>query len=212
LDIINTASVIIQKMKMANIFIFGFFASSALFASPLAFPDSVGKIVDRTQEYVIRLVETPTSDIKTAEALFLVKGSPRACLTVISDFEHYPEFMPNIRSADFVEKKDSRTIYRFSFRVALWTVRYSNVFWLQSLENGAFVLNWDYVDGDLKKTSGSWDIRPCRDRAGHSIIRYRVFLDTGMFVPRWVCDLLTAKSIPKMIKAIAERAGTESSQ
>jgi ribosome-associated toxin RatA of RatAB toxin-antitoxin module len=178
-------------------------------ASPLEFPDSVGKIVARTQDYIVRLVETPKSAVKTAEALFLVKGAPFTCLKVISDFKHYPEFMPNIRSAELVGIKDSCTSWRFSFRVAIWTIRYCNVFKLRSFDDGGFALEWDYVNGDLKKTSGLWDIGPCRDNAGYSIVRYKAFVDTGMFVPLWVSDLLTAKSIPKMIKAIAERVKAE---
>ncbi len=179
------------------------------FASELEFPDSTGKIVSRTPEYVIRLVETPASNVKTAQAVFFIKSSPRTCLKVISDFERYPEFMPNIRSAEFVGKKESSDIYRFSFKVALWTIHYSNIFTLLSRGDDAFSLSWDYVDGDLKKSSGSWDIGPSRLREGFSLIRYTVFIDTGMLVPRWVCDLLTAKSIPKMITAIAGRVKTE---
>jgi ribosome-associated toxin RatA of RatAB toxin-antitoxin module len=181
----------------------------AIVAFSLEFPDSSGKIVDRSEEYIIRLVETPKSAVKTAEALFFVKGSPRTCLSVVSDFEHYPEFMPNIRSVEFVEKKDSCLVYRFSFKVGIWTIRYCNSFNQRAFDNGGYTLEWDYVNGDLKETTGSWDIRPSDDRAGYSIVRYRIFIDTGMFVPRWVSDLLTAKSIPKMIKAIAKRVKTE---
>jgi ribosome-associated toxin RatA of RatAB toxin-antitoxin module len=193
-------------MKLLNTVTIGLIAPLACLASELTFPDSAGKIVDRTPEYAIRLVETPASNVKTAEAVFFIKSSPRTCLKVISDFEHYPEFMPNIRSAEFVGKKDSNSIYRFSFKVALWTVRYSNIFMLSSRGNDTFSLAWDYVGGDLKKTTGSWDIRPSTGSGGCSVIRYRAYIDAGVFVPRWVRDLLTAKSIPKMIKAIATRA------
>jgi ribosome-associated toxin RatA of RatAB toxin-antitoxin module len=196
-------------MKLINTLISGFIVPMNIIAAPLEFPDSAGKIVGRTEDYIIRLVETPKSAVKTAEAIFFVKGSPRICLKVVSDFEHYPEFMPNIRSAEFVEKKDSCILYRFSFKVGIWTIRYCNSFKQRASDGGSYALEWDYVNGDLRKTSGSWDIRPCKDRAGYSIVQYKAFIDTGMFVPHWVSDLLTAKSIPKMIKAIAKRVKTE---
>jgi ribosome-associated toxin RatA of RatAB toxin-antitoxin module len=180
-------------------------APLSILSSNLEFPDSAGKIVGRTQEYVVRLVETPQSDIKTAEAIFVIKGLPQTCIDVISDFKHYPEFMPHISFAELVEQQDSCVIFRFGFKVALRTIRYTNSFKRRSPENDHYALTWDYVNGDLKNSTGSWDVEPCLNNEGYSMIRYRAFIDTGMFVPRWVCNLLTAKAIPKMIKAIAER-------
>jgi ribosome-associated toxin RatA of RatAB toxin-antitoxin module len=192
-------------MKIKNVLIFTFITPLTILGSNLEFPDSTGKIVGRSQEYVIRLVETPGRDFKTGEALFLVKGSPIACYKVISDFKHYPEFMPNVRFAEFVGKKDSCVIYRFNFRVGLTTVRYSNIIKQRSLDNGDYTITWGYVNGDLKENFGSWDIAPYHQRAGYSIVRYKVFIDIGMFMPCWVRDLLMTKSIPKMIKAIGKR-------
>jgi ribosome-associated toxin RatA of RatAB toxin-antitoxin module len=180
----------------------------ALLASDLEFPDSSGKIVDKTPEYVIRLVETPSSNLKTAEAVFIVKGAPQTCLKVVSDFGHYPQFMPNIVASELVEKKDSCVTFSFGFRVALWTIRYTNLF-RQRVFDDSSELDWSYVNGDLKETRGSWKIRRCPGKPGYSVVRYKAFINTGMFVPRWVSDLLTAKSIPNMIKAIAERVQTE---
>jgi hypothetical protein len=183
----------------------GCLAPMPLCAFALNFPDSSGKIVHRTQEHVIRLVETPGSDLKTAEALFLIKGSPDACLKVISDFGHYPEFMPNVHFAQFVGKKDSCVVYRFVFRVGWKSVRYSNVFRQRALKGGGSMITWSYAGGDLKENSGSWEIGPFQGKAGYSIVHYKIFIDVGMFVPGWVRDFLMAKSIPKMIKAISEQ-------
>jgi hypothetical protein len=52
------------------------FLPIGLGASVLQFPDSSGKVVAQKPDYVIRLIETPSSNIKTAEAMFLIKGSP----------------------------------------------------------------------------------------------------------------------------------------
>ena len=181
-------------------------------AFTLNFPDSTGKIVGRTREYVIRLAETPGSEMKTAEALFLIRGSPASCLKVISDFNHYPEFMPNIHFAKFVGKKDSCDMYHFIFRVAWKSIRYTNIFKQRSSDDGGYTISWQYVGGDLKENNGSWDISPFCLQAGYSVIRYKIFIDTGMFVPGWARNLLMAKSIPKMIKAISEQVQRTESQ
>jgi|WetSurMetagenome_2_1015567.scaffolds.fasta_scaffold449182_1 ribosome-associated toxin RatA of RatAB toxin-antitoxin module len=201
-----------KNRKTKSFFIFLIIVPLAASAAMLDFPDSCGKIVSRTPDQVIRLVETPGTDSKTAEALFFIKGSPKACLKVVSDFKQYPEFMPNITAAEFVETKDSCEVFRFCFKVALWNIRYTNIFKKSSSGDGTFSLKWDYVKGDLKKDSGSWNIGPSIDKEGYSLVHYRVLIDTGMLVPHWVSDLLMAKSIPKMIAAIAERVASESPQ
>jgi ribosome-associated toxin RatA of RatAB toxin-antitoxin module len=191
-------------MALKIIFIIVIIASLSLGAFSLDFSDSSGKIVSRSKNYVIRLIETPQSNLKTAEAIF-IKGSPAACLKVISDLDHYPEFMPNVRFAQFVGTKDSCTMYRFAFRVAWKTIRYCNKFKTQTLKDGGYSINWGYVNGDLKENSGLWEINPYSQQAGYSIIHYKIFIDPGMFVPGWARDFLMAKSIPKMIKAISEQ-------
>ncbi len=176
-------------------------------ASLITFPDSCGKIVAQTSTYAIRLIETPHSTVKTAEAIFTIQGSPAVCNEVILDFSRYPEFMPNIRWAKFVGNRDGAPIYRFGFKVAFWTISYTNIFFCSKPCDGCYAIAWDFIEGDIKKTTGSWDIRPDPVDPGRTLIRYKVYIETGMLVPGWVRDILTTKSIPKMIKAIAKRVG-----
>ena len=171
-------------------------------ASVLQFPDSSGKIVARKPDYVIRLIETPLSNIKTAEALFLIKGSPFEIFKAVTDFENYPRFMPHICKSEMVEKKDSSCVYRFAFRLALWTIRYTNIFKGGRSDNGDYFLHWDYVGGDLKKTTGEWNISPYKQQKGYSLVHYKLYVDAGKYLPLWVTETLTVKSIPKMIAAI----------
>jgi hypothetical protein len=180
-------------------------APTALSAFALDFPDSSGKIVGRAPNYVIRLVETPGSNLKTAEALFVIKGSTAACLAVISDFEHYPDYMPNVHFAKYVGKKDSCDLYNFVFRIAWKSIRYCNSFRQNPRKGGGCTITWTYVGGDLKENSGSWDIAPFSGQAGFTIVHYRIYIDVGMFVPGWIRDHLMAKSIPKMINAVSEQ-------
>ena len=171
-------------------------------ASLMTFPDSSGKIVARTSAYVIRLIETPNSSVKTAEALFVIQGSPAACNDVIVDFGNYPEFMPNIRWARFEGCRDGAPLYRFGFKVALWTIRYTNIFHCGKPCDKCYSIAWDFIEGDIKKTTGSWNIRPDPADPGRTLINYKAYIETGMPVPGWVRDLLTTKSIPRMIEAI----------
>jgi hypothetical protein len=73
-------------------------------AATIAFKDSKGTIVSQGQDYIVRMVDTPESSVKTAEALFIVKGTPEAVYKVVNDYEHYSEFMPNITKTKVLER------------------------------------------------------------------------------------------------------------
>ena len=194
------------KSPLAIIFLMTF---NPVNASLMMFPDSSGKIVAQTSAYAIRLIETPNSTVKTAEAIFTIQGTPTACNEVILDFGRYPEFMPNIRWAQFVSSRDGAPIYRFGFKVAFWTISYTNIFFCSKPCDSCYAVTWDFIEGDIKKTTGSWDIRPDPVNPGRTLIRYKVYIETGKLVPGWVRNILTTKSIPKMIEAIGRRVGTD---
>jgi ribosome-associated toxin RatA of RatAB toxin-antitoxin module len=185
------------------------FLPIGLGASVLQFPDSSGKVVAQKPDYVIRLIETPSSNIKTAEAMFLIKGSPFEIYKAVTDFENYPHFMPHICKSELVEKNDISSVYRFAFRLALWTIRYTNKFESGQSDNGDYFIRWGYVAGDLKKTTGEWNIGLFKQKDGYSLVRYKVYVDAGKFLPLWVIEKLTAKSIPAMITAIGRRVAEE---
>ena len=180
-------------------------ASLTAAASPLGFSDSCGKTVMQTDSIVIRLLETPGSNVKTVEALFIVRANPAECNATVLDFEHYPEFMPNITGTTFVERRKDRPVYQFVFKVALWTISYTNIFTCRQPSDRCYEINWDFVSGDIKKTTGSWTIKPDPHTPGAAIIRYKAYIDTGMLVPGWVRDRLTTKSVPAMIAGIKKR-------
>jgi ribosome-associated toxin RatA of RatAB toxin-antitoxin module len=170
----------------------------------LKFPDSSGKVVARTPEYAIRLIETPGSSVKTAEAVFIINASPGRCYQVISDFKHYPEFMPNIVSVEYAGMHDSLPLYRFGFRVAVFTVNYTNIFRCGTDSCEGYDINWGFVCGDIKNSTGFWHIRPYGKDAC-SYIHYSACIDAGKLVPGWIRDRLTLHSLPSMITAVEKR-------
>jgi coenzyme Q-binding protein COQ10 len=187
------------------------FAWGLLFLCPCAaakapdFADNLGKIVSQGDNYKIRLVEGQGEGVKTAEAVFLVKAKPEAVFKAVTDFDHYPEFMPNITKVACVECKNKDKRYRFTLKVAFWDINYTLLL-KSSYKDDRYSLTWEYVEGDIRDTSGSWRIGPYDKDKGYSLIFYRVKTDPGRFVPDWVADRLSTKSIPDMIEAVSKRS------
>jgi ribosome-associated toxin RatA of RatAB toxin-antitoxin module len=142
----------------------------------IVFSDSLGKLLKRGDDFAIRLIESPTCGPKIAETRFLVNASKGACWKVITDYEHYPEFMPNMRSAKPLSGNGESGSYEFSLKVALWTIRYAiNI--KTEKPDSTWTLSWTYLRGDLKSTTGSWELTECKERPGFSIACYRVCVE-----------------------------------
>jgi coenzyme Q-binding protein COQ10 len=170
------------------------------------FTDNTGKIVSQGANYKIRLVEDQGEGVKTAEAVFLIKAKPEAVFRAVTDFDHYPEFMPNITKATCVDCSSNDKKYRFTLKVSLWDINYTLLL-KSGYKDNIYSLTWEYVEGDIKDTSGSWRIGTYDKDKRYSLVFYRVKTDPGRFVPDWVADRLSTKSIPDMIEAVSKRSG-----
>lgn len=174
-------------------------------AYALEFPDKKGEIIAQEKDYIIRLIDSQQSSIKTAEAVFIVNAGHEKCFDIICDISKYPEFMPNIAKTSFVKKKDCSFVYDFVFEVAFIDIEYT-VSVKNEKTGNLYKSGWDYVKGDLKETKGSWVIEPFNSSSSVSLVHYNVYLDPGSLMPGWLQNKLTAGSIPDMISAIKKRA------
>ncbi len=195
----------IKRILYLSVVLMLIFSYSTLIAEELIFPDKNGKIVDQGENYKIRLIEDKGAGVKTAEAVFLIKSNPETVFKIVTDFNHYPEFMPNITAVIPAEKTAENCTYKFTLKVALWDINYTLIL-KSDIKDGVYSLNWEYVEGDIRDTSGSWEIRRYGKNDDCSMILYRVRTDPGRFVPDWVADRLSTRSIPDMIKAVRKRS------
>ncbi|NOR46392.1 MAG: hypothetical protein GQ534_12475 [Candidatus Delongbacteria bacterium] len=170
--------------------------------SALSFPDKKGEIIKDQKDFILRLVNTPNSSIKTAEAIFLVNNSSKNCFKVLNDIKNYPEFMPNITETKFISKNKNGSIYDFVFEVAFMDTEYSLLL-TDNVDKDIYYIDWTFVKGEINDSQGSWIIKPIS--ISISELHYKVYLDPGSFIPDWITNKLTARSIPDMVEAIRKR-------
>ncbi len=87
----------------------------------------------------------------------------------------------------------------------MWDIKYTLLL-KTGYKDNIYTLDWEYVEGDIKDTTGSWRIGQYNKDNGCSLIFYRVKTDPGRFVPDWVADRLSTQSIPDMIEAVSKRS------
>jgi hypothetical protein len=95
-----------RYLSVISVWIMLFSCPGAEAAGP-DFTDNIGKIVKEGDNYKIRLLDENKGGVKTAEAVFLVNAKPEAVFRAVTDFDNYPEFMPNIIKAAPVSSTSS---------------------------------------------------------------------------------------------------------
>lgn len=132
--------------------------------------------------------------------------SPEHFFDTVTDFEAYPEFIPETVAVEIVKKgkkaKDgSKTDdVKFSIKVIKkidYTLR------LTSNEKELSV-EWELVDGPFKSNNGSWKI----DAAGKGKTEatYTIDITMGFLVPQSITNMLVGSSLPKMLEQMKDRA------
>ncbi len=126
--------------------------------------------------------------------------SPKVIYGVVTDFEGYTDFLPEIREVEVLQKSAKKAQARFEIKV-IKTIHYT----LDYQFNPNKTVKWGFVEGNLfKDCHGSWvfeEIEP-----GVTEATYTVGIDFGLFVPKMIMKKLVGGNLPSMLKQFKEQA------
>lgn len=135
----------------------------------------------------------------------VVAGAAAACFAVITDWESYPDWQSAVRSCTVLDRCPQgrwdlvETVVDAKVRGVRYVLRYH----LEAPHR----IWWEYVDGDVRSISGSYELEEGSD--GTTQLHYRLEIDAGMFVPGPVRRFLTETAMRtsvREVKARVERA------
>jgi ribosome-associated toxin RatA of RatAB toxin-antitoxin module len=142
-----------------------------------------------------------TVEIKLATE---VDASATAIFDVLKACEIAPEYVPNVQSCRKLEQLDGG-------RADLFVQVIKPIFFVPSFEH---VFRLDYtpheridvhrVSGPIAYMEGSWWLLPQDD--GRILLVYELALDPGMPIPRFLVRATLKRDLPKVVKAVRERA------
>lgn len=113
------------------------------------------------------MTETVSSDID-------VEADTAHILSVLCDFESYPQWARSVKEARIVEHDAEGRAAKVEFRVApgpLPEVRY-----VLSYSYEPDGISWEYVEGDLKEIRGSYALK---ETDGRTRVTYHLAIDPG---------------------------------
>lgn len=114
----------------------------------------------------------------------IIRGTPDDCYTVLSGFEHYPEWAADIKAVHVDERDQSGRPSVVTYRAAAfgrstsYTLRYD-------YGGAPEVLAWVQIAGDLtRRLDGSYELLPAGE--GGTEIVYRLVVDLKVPLPGFV--------------------------
>lgn len=137
------------------------------------------------------------------EADALVDAAPEEVYGVVTDYDHYPEFIPSLVDAKVLEwESDDVCILMEKLKVAFKTIEYTI---RVTHDPTKLSTRWTRHGGFLNRNDGGWTCKP--HGKGRSLVTYRVAVEAGILVPQFVIDRLSRGSLPDLFAGLRKRVG-----
>ena len=138
-----------------------------------------------------------------AESTVHMNADPAAVMKVIADFEHYPDFLPEIRGVSVLSTADGVSTVRFDLEM-LMRVSYTLVL----TREGDSTLSWELSDSKLiKKNNGSWSLKANDD--GTTDVTYTIDLELAGKLPASVNQRMAGEALPETLARFKSRVESE---
>lgn len=125
-----------------------------------------------------------------------VSASSKDFYSVITDYENYPQFVSEIKSAEIVSKKPKQAQFTLEL---VKTFQYK----LEFKEKLPTEVSWRLLDSNLfKKNTGRWKLK---EKNGILEVTYSLDVEFGFLVPSLIVNSMVKKDLPKMIERFENR-------
>jgi len=139
----------------------------------------------------------PQADIQR-----ILKVDKNKLFEVITKYEHYPDFVSGVDTTEIEERKDGRTVVKYTLTILGKEVVY-RLNHEEDLEKGS--VQWSLIESNLmKQNRGSWKIKDLGD--GTCDVSYDVEIDFTIRIPGFILKRLVKGSLPSMIESFEARA------
>lgn len=137
----------------------------------------------------------------SAERIEIMNVSKENLLTVLKDYEAYPDFMDGVSSVKIVSRKGTSVKAKYDINVIK---KFSYTLNLEETDDG---VSWSFDSGDIFAiNNGSWRLKDLGN--GTTEVRYSIEIEikikmmgTGMITKK-----LVDTSLPSMMKSVEKRA------
>ena len=147
--------------------------------------------------------ESGASPVAGQGGASLVHRPPREVWAVLTDFEHWPEFMPLVNETH-VERREGATLWVAQHYSVMWyPLRHTTVYELDPADGR---LSW-HLDleqpHDIASSEGAWQLVAV-DQGRATVVRYQSRIGAGRSVPEFLERRLRERSVIQMMSALRD--------
>lgn len=170
-----------------------------------AYSDEQWRSIERGEVVTVDLPSPGARDAeeRRVQASAIFPKPPEKVWSVLADLPSRPNYLPDVEAMRIVRIDGKRVWVDESLNFFLFNVRNKvvNVF-----EPRIGSISWaldETADNDIDENTGAWQLAPLREGA-HTLVIYRVYVDSGQAVPGFVERYLVETSVPKLLERIRD--------
>jgi ribosome-associated toxin RatA of RatAB toxin-antitoxin module len=124
------------------------------------------------------------------------------CFSVISDYERYPEFLPEVRKIRTANRRNNEVDVHYEAEIVK-VIKYA----VHLKEEKPTKVSWTFIDGEfMKDNKGGWVLEAAGE--GKTKATYTIEVEVGMLVPKSVINVLVDSQLPKLLENFKKRIET----
>lgn len=161
---------------------------------------------------VLRVLRNPGREGRTFEAMGTLQGSIDEAVAVLTDFDGYPEFMPNVASVRLCEATGPCSVVEFKLHLPLGVKKQYRLKYTGTRDDSGFELAWEMLpwpelkpSQTIADSSGTWLVRRVEDVG--LVLFYHSYTDPG-HVPLGLKGLalsIAKSKVPDVIARVRAR-------
>ncbi|MCA3016461.1 MAG: SRPBCC family protein [Myxococcaceae bacterium] len=121
------------------------------------------------------------------------------CFEVISDYERYPEFLPEVRKIRTSNRKGNEVDVQYEAEVVK-VIKYT----VHMREEKPSRVAWTFIDGEfMKDNRGGWVLEDGGN--GTTKATYSIEVTVGPLVPKTILNALVDSQLPRLLENFKKR-------
>jgi ribosome-associated toxin RatA of RatAB toxin-antitoxin module len=129
----------------------------------------------------------------------VIHAPPDKCFDVITDYERYPEFLPEVKKTRTLNRRGNECDVQYEAEVVK-RIKYT----VHLKEERPTRVSWTFIDGDfMRDNKGGWVLEDLGD--GKTKATYTVEITLGPLVPKSIINALVDTSLPKLLENFKKR-------
>jgi ribosome-associated toxin RatA of RatAB toxin-antitoxin module len=134
-----------------------------------------------------------------AQRTIIFNAPIEKCFAVISDYERYPEFLPEVRKIRTSNRRGNEVDVQYEAEVVK-VIKYT----VHMKEEAPTKVSWTFIDGEfMKDNKGGWVL----EKSGETQTKgtYSIEVAVGALVPKTIVNALVDTQLPKLLENFKRR-------